>query len=72
MKRENIIKAIIYTLTAIATALGIAFGLSSCQVSRVITSTAETHRRGDTCIVIQTKTTETFTGLKQDKINTNN
>ena len=64
MEKKNIIKAIIYFLTAIATALGIAFGLSSCQVSRTVTTSAESIQRGDTSFVIQTKTIETYTGKK--------
>ena len=68
MKRENIIKAVAYTLTALATAIGIAFGLSSCQVSRVISTVAESHQRGDTCVVIQTKTIETYTGTKNNQL----
>ena len=64
MEKKNIIKAIIYILTAIASALGIAFGLSSCQVSRTVITSAESIQRGDTSLVIQTKTIETYTGKK--------
>lgn len=65
MKKENIAKAVAYILTAIATAIGIAFGLSSCQVSRIVTTSAESHQKGDTTLIIQTKTIETYTGTKK-------
>lgn len=57
---------ILYTIaTAIAAAIAVAFGLSSCQVQRTITSTAESYQRGDTSTIIQTKTIETYTGTKK-------
>lgn len=58
-------KAIIYLAGAIATALGILFGMTSCQVSRNITTTAESYNKGDTVMLIQTKTVETYTGTKK-------
>lgn len=64
MKKENILKAIKYLLVATATALGIAFGLTSCEVVRSITSSSECHQRGDTSVVITTKTIESYTGKK--------
>lgn len=64
MKKENLIKAIKYLLVAIATALGIAFGLTSCEVVRTITTSSECHQRGDTSVVITTKTVESYTGKK--------
>lgn len=64
MKKENLIKAIKYLLVAIATALGIAFGLTSCEVVRTVSSSSECHQRGDTSVVITTKTVESYTGKK--------
>lgn len=57
-------KAIIYLITAAATALSIAWGLSSCTVMRQVTTSAESIQRADTSVVIQTKTIETYTGKK--------
>lgn len=57
-------KAIVYLVGAIATALGILFGLSSCTAVRTITTTAESKQVGDTSIVIQTRTVEQYTGSK--------
>lgn len=65
MKKENIVKAVAYGLTALATALLIAFGLNSCTVVRTITNEAKSIQRGDTSIVIQTKTIESYQGKKQ-------
>lgn len=65
MKKENIVKAVAYGLTALATALLIAFGLSSCTVVRTITNEAKSIQKGDTCTVIQTRTIESYQGKKQ-------
>lgn len=64
MKKENLIRAIKYLLVASATALGIAFGLTSCEVVRTITTSSECHQRGDTSVVITTKTVESYNGRK--------
>jgi cysteine synthase len=57
-------KAIIYLLGALATALGILWGMTSCTAVRTITTTAESKQVGDTSIVIQTRTIEQYTGVK--------
>lgn len=57
-------KAIIYLLGALATALGILWGMTSCTVSRQVTSTAEYFNRGDTVVNIQSRTIETYTGTR--------
>lgn len=64
MKRENIIKAIAYLLTALGSALFILFGLSSCNVTRTITTTASSFTRGDTAVNITTKTVEMYDAKK--------
>lgn len=61
---DKVKKAIVYLVSSIATALAIVWGLTSCQVSRIVTTSAESHNRGDTTVIIQTKTTETYTGRK--------
>lgn len=68
MDKKNLIKAICSLLIALATALGIAFGVTSCQVSRVVTTTQEVKQRGDTCITMSTKTVETYTGNKSGQV----
>lgn len=67
MKKENIVKAVAYGLTALASALLIAFGLSSCQVVRTITNEAQSIQKGDTSILIQTKTIESYNAQKYGK-----
>lgn len=57
-------KAIIYLLGALATALGILWGMTSCTAVRTVTTTAESKQLGDTSIVIQTRTLEQYTGTK--------
>ena len=60
MTRQQIIKIIISVLIAALTALGAAFGLSSCNVTRTITTKSEYWQKGDTAVTIQTKTIETY------------
>lgn len=51
---------IIFTLALICTA---------CNVTRTITTTSTAYQRGDTSVIIQTKTTETYDGtLKYNPI----
>ena len=60
MTRKQIIKIILSVLIAALTALGAAFGLSSCNVVRTITNRSEFFQRGDTSVTIQTKTIENY------------
>ena len=62
MTRHQII---ISVLIAALTALGAAFGLTSCNVVRTITNKSEFYQRGDTSVVIQTKTTESYDASKK-------
>ncbi len=65
MNKQQIIKIVISVLIAALTALGAAFGLTSCNVVRTITNRSEFYQRGDTSIVIQTKTVETYDASKK-------
>ena len=65
MSKKQIIKVIISVLIAALTALGAAFGLSSCNVTRTITTKSECWQKGDTSCVIQTKTIETYDASKK-------
>ena len=64
--RENLKKAIIYAIGALATALSIAFGLSSCTVTRVVSTDSSYVQRGDTSRTITVKTVEAYTAKKQN------
>ena len=65
MTRNQIIRIVISVLIAALTALGTAFGLTSCNVTRTITTKSEYWQRGDTSAVIQTKTVETYDASKK-------
>ena len=60
MNKQQIINIVISVVIAALTALGAAFGLSSCNVTRAITTKSEYWQRGDSSAVIQTKTIETY------------
>ena len=60
MSKQQIIKIIISVLIAALTALGAALGLQSCNVVRTITNKSEYYQKGDTSVMIQTKTTESY------------
>ena len=65
MSKQQIIKIIISVLIAALTALGAGFGLTSCNVTRTITTKSEYWQRADTSVVIQTKTIETYDASKK-------
>lgn len=58
--KSKIVKIIISVLIAALSALGAAFGLNSCNVVRTVTNKSEYYQRGDTSVMIQTKTTESY------------
>ncbi len=49
----------------VATFAGALFRLSSCNVTRTVTTRSEAWQRGDTSVVIQTKTIETYDASKK-------
>ena len=57
-KRQFEVTALIVVLTIIA----IALLLSGCNVTRTVTTTAQTIQKGDTTTVIMTKTIESYDG----------
>ena len=65
MNRKQILKIIVSVLIAALTALGAAIGLTSCNVTRTITNESQYYQRGDTSVVIQTKTIETYDASKK-------
>ena len=66
MSKKQIIKIVISVLVAALSALGAAFGLSSCNVVRTITNKSEFYQKGDTSVMIQTKTTESYDAKKNN------
>lgn len=65
MSKQQIYKIIVTVTTAIVTCVAIALGLSSCNVTRTVTTRSEAWQRGDTSVVIQTKTVETYDASKK-------
>ena len=63
--KETLIKAIITALIAFLTAIAAGLSLTSCNVTRVITNESQYFQRGDTSVMIQTKTTETYDATKR-------
>ena len=60
MTKQQIYKIIVTVTTAIVTCVAIALGLSSCNVTRTVTTRSEAWQKGDTSVVIQTKTVEIY------------
>ncbi|MBR6018028.1 MAG: hypothetical protein IK073_05355 [Paludibacteraceae bacterium] len=65
MTKEQIYKIVATALTAIVTCLAIALGLQSCNVTRTVTTQSQYYQRGDTSVVIQTRTIESYDGVKK-------
>ena len=61
MNKKKIIKIIV---TVAIAALAAGMGLTSCNVVRTITNKSEYYQRGDTSVMIQTKTTESYDAKK--------
>lgn len=64
-KTKLILKVIIAVTIAALTALGTSLGLTSCNVTRVVTNESQYYQKGDTSVVIQTKITETYDASKK-------
>ena len=65
MTKEQIFKIVATVLTAIVTCLAIALGLQSCNVTRTVTTQSQYYQHGDTSVVIQTRTIESYDGVKK-------
>ena len=61
---DPMVKKITIIIAAL-TALGAAFGLTSCNVTRTITTKSEYWQKADTSVVIQTRTVETYDASKK-------
>ena len=65
MTKQQIYKLVVTITTAIVTCVAIALGLQSCNVMRVITTSSAVEKHGDTTVVIQTKTIESYNAEKR-------
>ena len=63
-QKQRLLKAIKYLALVIATAIAMALGLTSCNVTRTITTESKSLTRGDTAVIIQTKTIESYNAKK--------
>ena len=64
-KTKKILKVVISVIIAALTALGAALGLTSCNVTRTITTQSQYFTKGDTTCTIVTKTIETYDASKK-------
>ena len=64
MSKQQIYKMVVTITTAIVTCVAIALGLTSCNVTRTVTTQSQYYQRGDTSVVIQTKTIESYNAEK--------
>lgn len=68
-KTKNLIaRAIVAALLAGLGIIAAGLGLQSCNVTRVITNESSYLQRGDTSVVIHTKTTETYDASKKNSL----
>ena len=65
MNKQRIFKIIVTLATAIVTCAAIALGLTSCNVTRTITTQSQYYQRGDTTCTIVTKTIEQYDATKK-------
>ena len=65
MDKQKIYKIVTTAVTALLSCLAIAWGLSSCNVTRTITTQSQYYQRGDTTCTIVTKTIESYDASKK-------
>lgn len=65
MTKTQIHKIIVTLATALVTCAAIALGLTSCNVTRTVTTQSQYYQKGDTSCTIITKTVETYDAKKQ-------
>ena len=64
LQKQRLMKALKYLAVSIVTAIAMALGLTSCNVTRTITTESRSLTRGDTAIIIQSKTIESYNAQK--------
>lgn len=64
-KSKQILKVVATVSIAALTALLTSLGLSSCNVTRVVSNESQYYQRGDTAVMIQTKTVESYDATKK-------
>ena len=61
---KKYLKQILLTLLT-ALAIGLSVMLTSCNVTRTVTTTSSSVKRGDTTVIIQSKTIESYDASKR-------
>jgi hypothetical protein len=65
MDKKQIYKIVVTIATSVTTCLAIALGLSSCTLTRTVTTQSQYYERGDTTCTIISKTVETYDGTRK-------
>ena len=65
MDKRTIFKIIVSALLAALTAIAAALGLTSCNVTRTVTTQSQYFQKGDTTCTIITKTIESYEASKR-------
>lgn len=65
MTKKQIIKVVLSALIAALTAIAAGLGLSSCNVTRTVTTQSQYFQKGDTTCTIVTKTIEQYDASKK-------
>lgn len=65
-QRQKVKDAVKSIITALSIIIATIFGFSSCQVTRTITTESSSYQRGDTAVIIQSKTIETYNAVKNN------
>lgn len=64
--KKLLIKAVVAGLLATLGIIATALGLTSCNVTRIITNESKYLQNGDTAVTIQTKTIESYNATKNN------
>ena len=64
LQKSNVKKAIYGVLTATVALIAAILGLTSCNVTRTITTESSSYQKGDTAVIIQSKTIESYNAKK--------
>ena len=64
-ENKSLLLAAASVASAAVIALGVVLSLNSCNVTRTITNESQYFQRGDTSVMIQTKTIETYDASKK-------
>ena len=66
--RKTIWRIVVAAVTAILSAIGAAYGLTSCNVTRAVTTESIYTHKGDTTTTITTRTIETYNAKKNNSL----